>query len=319
LGPVALTQAPWVVVAVSVTAVILLGTREQFHRFILAVPQDELLTAGKFLILVGIILPLVPDQPVTTSTPLTPYHVWLAVVAVCTLSYLSYLLQKYAAARNAALLPAILGGIYSSTATTVILAKRQGEVGFARSDLAAGIVAATAVMYIRLAVIIALFDVHLAAALAPALGILFAIGAAMAAYEWRRVTERQHDADLSVPAINPLQIPTALIFAAVFVVISVVTAWIRETFGQTGVLVLAAVVGATDIDPFVINIAQGGVANLSISTLSAAILIAASSNNIAKAIYALGFGKIESSRRPALLLFIIALLGFAAAAVYVLR
>jgi uncharacterized membrane protein (DUF4010 family) len=318
IGPVALTQPPWMVVAVSVTAVILLGTREQFHRLIQLVPQDELLTAGKFLILVGIILPLVPDQPMTAATPLTPYHVWLAVVAVCTLSYLSYLLQKYASARNAALLPAILGGVYSSTATTVTLAKRQREVGLARSDLAAGIVAATAVMYVRLGVVIALFDVHLALALTPAFASLFALGAAMATYEWRRITERQHDANLIVPAINPLQIPTALIFAAIFVIISVATAWIRVTFGQTGVLAMAAAVGVTDIDPFVINIAQGGVTGLSLTTLSAAILIAASSNNIAKTIYAVVFGGFESSRRAALMLLVLAIFGFAAAAVYIL-
>ena len=95
------------------------------------------------------------------------------------------------------------------------------------------------------------------------------------------------------------------------------TAWIRTTFGQTGVLVLAAAVGATDIDPFVINIAQGGVMDLSITMLSAAILIAASSNNVAKAIYAIAFGG-KSSRRPALVLVVLALLGFAAAAVYIL-
>jgi uncharacterized membrane protein (DUF4010 family) len=318
IGPVALTQLPWIVVAVSVTAVILLGTRERFHRLIQLVPQDELLTAGKFLILVGIILPLVPNQPVTAVTPLTPYHVWLAVVAVCTLSYLSYLLHKYASARNAALLPAILGGVYSSTATTVTLAKRQREVGLARSDLAAGILAATAVMYVRLGVVIALFDVHLAWALAPALGTLFALGAAMASYEWRRIAERQDDVNLSVPAINPLQIPTAITFAVVFVVISVLTEGIRTMFGQTGILVLAVLVGVTDIDPFVINIAQGGVTGLSVTALSAAILIAASSNNIAKAIYALGFGGVESSRRPAFMLFVLAILGFTAAAVYIL-
>jgi len=318
IGPVALTQPPWMVVAVSVTAVILLGTREQLHRLIQLVPQEELLTAGKFLILVGIILPLVPNQPVTAATPLTPYHVWLAVVAVCTLSYLSYLLQKYVSARNAALLPAILGGVYSSTATTVTLAKRQREVGLARSDLAAGILAATAVMYVRLGVVIALFDVHLAWALAPALGILFALGAAMAAYEWRRIAKRHDDVNLSVPAINPLQIPTALIFAVVFVVISVLTEAIRTAFGQTGILLLAALVGVTDIDPFVINIAQGGVTGLSVTALSAAILIAASSNNIAKTLYALGFGGVESSRRPAFMLFVLAILGFIVAAVYIL-
>jgi uncharacterized membrane protein (DUF4010 family) len=318
LGPVAFTQPPWLVVAVSVTAVLLLGEREQLHGLIRIIPQDELLTAGKFLILVGIILPLIPDQPLMAATPLTPYHVWLAVVAVCTLSYVSYLLQKYAPVRNWTLVPAVLGGIYSSTATTVVLARRQREAAVARSDLAAGIMTATAMMYLRLEVIIAVFNLRFAWALAPAMGALFAIGAALAIYEWRRSAKRQSDWSLQLPATNPLQIPTAMIFAAIFVVISVVSAAIRDTFGQTGVLTFAALVGVTDIDPFVINIAQGGVAGLSISALCAAILIAASSNNIAKGVYALGFGGGKFSRRPALMLFILAMLGFAGAAVYVL-
>ena len=318
IGPVALTQSPWVVVAVSVAAVILLGTRERLHRLIEVVPQEELLTAGKFLILIGIILPLVPNQPITVATTLTPYHVWLAVVAVCTLSYLSYLLQKYVPVPKVALLPAILGGLYSSTAATVVLAKRQREVGPARSDLVAGIITATAVMYVRLGVVIALFNVQLAWVLAPALGALFVLGAGLAAYEWRSTVEQQQRTNLSLPAANPLQIPTAFIFAAIFVVISVATSWIRATFGQTGVLVMAAAVGATDIDPFVINIAQGGVIDISITTLSAAILIAVSSNNFAKAFYAIVFGGIESSRRPALVLVVLAIIGLAAAAVYIL-
>ena len=288
LGPVALTQPPWLVVAVSVTAVLLLGAREQLHGLIRVVPQDELLTAGKFLILIGIILPLVPNQPLTTATPLTPYHVWLAVVAVCTLSYISYLLQKYAPVRDATLVPAILGGLYSSTATTVVLAKRQREAATVRPDLAARIVIATVMMYLRLEVIIAVFNWRFAWALAPAMGTLFALGGALAIYEWQRNAKRQSEWNLQIPAINPLQIPAAMTFAAIFVVISVVSAALVAAFGQTGILTFAALVGATDIDPFVINIAQGGVADLSISALCAAILIAASSNNVAKAIYAVG-------------------------------
>jgi uncharacterized membrane protein (DUF4010 family) len=317
IGPLALTQAPWVAVAAAVTAVLLVGTRERLHRLVEVVPQDELLTAGKFLILVGIILPLVPNEPVLRETPLTPYHVWLAVVAICTLSYLTYLLQMFTPARNASLLPAVLGGACSSTATTIVLAKRQREAGGDRAELAAGIVAATAVMYLRLGVIIALFDARLAWTLAPPLAALFVFGAALAAYEWRRCRGQQPDANLQIPAVNPLQIPTAITFAVIFVVISMLTEWIRTAFGQTGLLVLAALVGITDIDPFVINIAQGGASGLSTAVLSAAILIAASANNVAKATYALGFGGVQSSRRSTSMLLALAVAGFAAAAIYV--
>jgi uncharacterized membrane protein (DUF4010 family) len=316
IGPVALTQPPWVVVAITVAAVLLLSARERLHRLIQTVPRNEISTAGRFLILVGIVLPLVPNQPVSAATPLTPYDVWLAVVAICTLSYASYLLQRYVPARNAALLPAILGGAYSSTATTIVLAKRQREAGGARADIAAGIVIATAIMYIRLGIVVALFDWRLAETIAPALLALFALGAAMAAYEWRRMTEQPAAAALVLPAVNPLQVTTASIFAVLFVVVSIASAWVRVAFGQSGILVLAAVVGATDIDPFVLNLAEGGVAGLSSAGVAAAILIAASSNNVVKSAYAIGFGGLTAARRPAAMLLILAVAGLAAAAIY---
>jgi len=318
IGAIALMQPPWVAVALAVAAVLLLGTRERLHRLIHVVPRDELLTVGEFLILVGIILPLVPHERVSSLTPLTPYGIWLAVVTVCTLSYLSYLLQRYAPIKNAALLPAVLGGAYSSTATTVVLAKRLREAKQAPADISAGIVAATAIMYVRIGVVVALFDMHIALTLAPALVALAAIGAALAIYEWRRPRARSAKTNLVVLPKNPLQIPAALIFAALIVVISVISAWVRGAFGESGILVLSAVVGATDIDPFVLNIAQGGISGMSVASLCAAVLIAASSNNVAKAAYAIGFGGM-AGRRPAVMLLALALLGLLAASIYIVK
>jgi uncharacterized membrane protein (DUF4010 family) len=119
------------------------------------VPQDEVLIAGKFLILVGIILPLVPDTRFIAAAPVTPFRIWLAVVAVSGLSYATYLLQRYCPVKGGGLLPALFGGIYSSTATTVVLARRQKQVGRPNPELSAGIIAATAIMYPRLAAVTA--------------------------------------------------------------------------------------------------------------------------------------------------------------------
>ena len=317
IGPIAVMEPPWVAVALTVTAVLLLGTRERLHSLIHVVPRDELLIAGEFLILVGIVLPLVPNTRVTSLTPLTPFGVWLAVVTICSLSYLSYLLQRYGHFRGNALLPAVLGGAYSSTATTVVLAKRLRGDGPAPSDISAGIVAATAIMYVRLGIVVAVFDPQFALALAPALAALCAIGAGLALFEWRRTAKRSPDSNLAIVPKNPLQISTAAVFAVLIVVISVISAWVSGAFGQSGILVLSAVVGASDIDPFVLNVAQGGVAGMSLASLCAAILIAASSSNVAKAAYAVGFGGMKAARRPALMLLALALLGVIAAAVYI--
>ena len=316
LGPIGLTQHYWIVVAVPVVAALLLGARQRLHDLTQRLPQDEILTAGKFLILVGVILPLLPNQPVTSLVPLTPYQVWLAVVAVCTLSYLSYLIQKYVPFRNAALLPAVLGGLYSSTATTIVLARQHRDAREERPELTAGIIAATAITYVRLSIVVAIFDLHLALKLAPALAALFVVGAAIAAFEWRRVPKQNLEAGLGIKATNPLQLVAATVFAALFVVISLISAWAKSALGATGLYAVAAAVGVSDIDPYVINIAQGGVPGLTLSTLSAAILIAASSNNILKAIYTAAFGGFAATRRASLLLVVLAVLGFAAATLY---
>lgn len=317
LGPLALLEAPWLAVAVAVAAVLLLSGRESMHRFAERAPRDEIVTAAKFLILAGVILPFVPDTAVTDLTPLTPYRVWLAVVAICGLSYASYLIQRFAPWRGRALVPAALGGLYSSTATTVVFAKRQRDLAAPRADVSAAIVAATAVMYLRTIVLVAFFDLTFARVLAPAIAALFALGLAAAFVEWRRFAGKDGKDGVSVTPKNPLELPTAFVFAALFVVISVASNWAADAFGESGIFALAVVAGGTDVDPFVITLAQGGVPQVTLGALSAAVLIAASANNLVKAGYALGFGGGAAALRPAAALAGLALAGFVLAALYV--
>jgi uncharacterized membrane protein (DUF4010 family) len=315
LGPIALTQPPWVAVGATVAAVLLIGTREQMHGFVRVVPQDEVMTAGKFLILVGIILPFVPDTRLIAAAPITPYHVWLAVVAISGLSYLTYLVQRYRPIEGGALVPALLGGLYSSTVVTVVLAKEERSAPAQRAEASAGIVAATAMMYPRTAVIIAFFSLPLAMILLPALGLLFIFGVLLAWWEWRRIEPGPAE-KFAIPATNPLQLTTALVFTALFLGVSLATTWAEATFGQEGVFAVAALVGASDITPFMLSLAQGGAPNMGEWVLAAAVLIAASTNNLAKAGYAVGFGGFAAARRPATMLAMLALFGFAAAVAY---
>jgi uncharacterized membrane protein (DUF4010 family) len=310
LGPLALTQPPWIVIAAAVSAVLLLESRDVLHRWVREIPSDEVLTLGKFLILVGIILPLVPDRPVVQWTAITPFKAWLALVAVSALSYASYLLQRYSPKSGGALWPAVLGGAYSSTATTVALARQQGRLAAARAHVAAGIVVATAIMYLRLDAILALFNRQLAWVLLPALAASCALAAALAGLIWLRRPRDAASAPPPLPASNPLQLGAAVTFAALYVVLAAATSWVGRSFGQRGIDVLATITGFTDIDPFVLNLAQGSVGGMSLRAIAGAILIAASSNNVLKAAYALSFGGTRTMLRPAL-----ALLGLAAAGI----
>jgi uncharacterized membrane protein (DUF4010 family) len=112
---------------------------------------------------------------------------------------------------------------------------------------------------------------------------------------------------------NPLQLGTALIFAALLIVISLVSNWVQAHAGAHGVLALAAVVGFTDIDPFVVSLAQGGAANIGIAFSAVAIVVASSSNNLLKAVYTLVFSRRREALIPASALSALSVLGLIAA------
>ena len=310
LGPVTLAEPPWVAIGATVTTVLLLTGRESLHGLAHRIELAEIVNAGRFLLLTGFILPLLPDKPVTALTSITPHQVWLAMIAVCTVSYASYLLQRYVAPSSADLLTAVLGGLYSSTATTVVLARRARAEQNATRQTQTGIILATTVMYWRLLVIIAVFDPPLASMLAPPLLGLSVLGLAAAAGRyWIGSTRRESAVQKAAPR-NPLELVAAVTFAALFVAVSIASSWAVLRFGTTGIYVLAAIVGVSDIDPFVLSLAQHGAGAVSVHAGVIAILLATSSNNVLKAVYAAVY---SGGRR--LLGPVVALLGLAAAGI----
>jgi uncharacterized membrane protein (DUF4010 family) len=308
LGPIAMTQPLWLGVTVAVTAVLLLGGRRRLHDLARQVSGGEIVTAAQFLILVGIVLPLLKGAPPIPYTSVTPFGVWLAVVAVSSISYASYLLQRFVFPGGTTLFMSILGGLYSSTATTVVLARRAHEEGMTR-ELQSGVIAATAMMYLRLLVICSLFNLTLGRMLiAPLLALAFV--SAIVAVVLARTGKRSAS---TMDPQNPLQISAALIFAALFVVISMLTTWTQSHLGHSGIFALAGVVGVTDIDPFVLSLAQGGAASVGLATAASAIIVASSSNNLLKAAYTVAFSRRRESLIPAGALVLIAALGLALA------
>ena len=318
LGAVALALPPWIAVAMTVTSVLLLTSRDQLHALARWLEVKEIVTAGQFLILTGIVLPLLPNHPVTTWTAITPRQVWLALVVVCTFSYVSYLAQRYWAAAAGGLWMAALGGLYSSTATTVILARQAKAEPALGGTAQAGITLATAIMYLRILAVIAIFNLVLARQLAlaawrPVACCIFDLRAAISVPESRHRTNRKRRPRRHRSA----EIRWSLVRRWSLRCCSSSSRWFRA--GQRRSSAPPASIrsprlsAVSDIDPFVLNLAQGGITGVTNTALTAAVLIAASSNNILKAIYAVSFGGGKATATSAAVLVVLACAGVAIA------
>ena len=310
LGPITLLESSWFAVGITVGSVLLLGARDRLHEIARTIPTDEITATGKFLILTGIILPLVPNAPLTAFTPVTPYQVWLAVVIVSGISYASYLIQRYKSAQGSIWLTSILGGIYSSTITTVVLARHAQHRRISPETFHFSTLLSTSMVYVRLLVIIGAFNLSLARQMCSTLVSLFFVSLALSLFLYRKsrlgnpLSEK-----VVVEQKNPLELTASLIFAALFVLISLASAWAKQNFGDAGLYTLATVVGISDISPFVVSLAQDSVHGLSLKVISAAILFAVSSNNLLKAIYAVIFAGLKISLIPVILLIFLAVIG----------
>lgn len=313
LGGIALALPHWVAVGTTVAVVLLFTARAGLHELARRVEIKEIITAAQFLILTGLVLPLLPDTPVTALTNITPHKAWLALLVVSTFSYASYLTQRYLTIPAGGLWMAALNGLYSSTATTVVLARQVKAEPEKSGELQAGITLATGIMYLRILAVVGIFNLALAIRLAPPLCGLFVVAVVICALQYRFRKPEAGTASVSTANRNPLELGAAAIFAVLFVVTSFLSTSVTAKFGVSGIYWLAAVIGITDIDPFVLNLAQGGAAGVSGTALATSILIAASSNNLLKAAYAVCFAGGRATAISAAALVFLAILGLAVA------
>jgi uncharacterized membrane protein (DUF4010 family) len=170
-----------------------------------------------------------------------------------------------------------------------------------------GIILATSIMYLRILIIVAMFNQSLAVTLAPGLIGLTVLGLSLAGIWYWLGAGPTGTSTGAQSSGNPLELNSALIFALLFILVSLAGAWTRLRFGEAGLFGLAGIVGLTDIDPFVLSIAEGGTEPVPIATAATAILIAASSNNILKAAYTVGFACGRGAIAPAGALVLLAL------------
>jgi uncharacterized membrane protein (DUF4010 family) len=279
-GALALLTDVWVVMALGVVNATLLSEKARLESLVERLNKAEFLASLKFLLVTVIILPVLPDQEYT-SFHINPATTWKFVIIVSTVGFVGYVLTRRLGTRVGLWMSGILGGIASSTALTVAMGRMARmrptrALGGLQASLLAG-----AVMYIRIVAIIFLISPALGAALWWRAALLMVIGAVMA------LTVPGEDADDPQPEVpgleNPFEITPALLFAALFVLLTVLVGLVRGWAGATGLLTLAAVVGVVDIDPFILSMVPQ--ASVTFSLVVSAILVAGMSNTLAKGVY----------------------------------
>ena len=299
----------WIATTLTVASMLLLELKTALEGWTARVAPEEIFTFTKFLLLTAVILPVLPDHDFT-QFQINPAKTWLVVVAVSTVSYGSYVIQKVTKGHGGVLLAALLGGAYSSTVTTVVLARRAAREKQPHL-FAGGTLLASGVMYVRLAGLVTLFNRNLMASLALPFLVLAAAGMGIG-WLWSRIPDAEGGPIArEFEPKNPLELRAAFFFAVLFLAMLVATHLVVTYLGKAGVYSLAAIMGVTDVDPFIMGMTQAGGTSTALIVASSAILIAAASNNLVKGIYAYSLSDRRTGIQSLILLGGLALAGLA--------
>ena len=235
-------------VAAAAITVLVLAMREELHGFVDRLDEADVKALARFAVIALGVLPFLPNQPMGPYGAWNPWKLWWVVVLVTGFSFMAYVANRIFGARRGTISTALIGGAYSSTAVTQSLAQRLGSMEAGGAE-AAGIALATAVMYLRVIVLVGILAPRMLwpfiNVVAPPLIIAWLAG-------WWLYRKAPSCGGPSPPG-NPIALVPALAFLLFVAAAAVIARWAEGRFGQEGIAVLLLIMGSMDVDAAIVT------------------------------------------------------------------
>ena len=291
IGALALLADVWISMALGIITTILLSEKSELESYVEKLNKSEFLAVLKFLLVTLIILPALPDKSFT-QYDLNPAHIWQIVIMVSTIGFVGYFLMKKFGDKVGLWVSGLMGGMVSSTAVSMAVGRIAKNSPAQGGNALQASILASSIMYIRILVIIWVINPAILPYLWWKFVLLTVIGVILA---FTIKQGKQKPGENSVSTLqNPFEIKPAVMFAALFVILSVTTVFVKNFFGNIGLIILSAIVGVTDIDPFILSLIKKSEPVQAI--IVSAIIVAMMSNTIIKAVYFAVQAKQEKKR-----------------------
>ena len=237
--------------ACSIITTILLYFKAELHGVTHGLTRTDLVSIFQFAVLSVIILPILPNTNYGPFGTFNPYQTWLMVVLVSGVSLAGYLAMRIVGERHGAPLLGLLGGLVSSTATTVVYSRNGRDHPEMGKIAVIVILLANLVVPIRLILVTAVVAPDVLPVLAPVLGAGFALGIAGIFHFWRKWNTTT---GAPMPEVsNPTEIRTALSFGALYAIVLLLAAWLSDIAGPRGLYMVASISGLTDVDAITLS------------------------------------------------------------------
>lgn len=292
------TQKIFVVSAVAVVATFLLSAKPTLHPLVQRLSSEDVAGSLKFLIVAVVVLPLLPDRAYGPLDVLNPFQVGVLMVLISGLSFAGYAAIRLLGPRKGLGLTGLMGGLVSSTAVTLSMARRARERPELDDSAALAVMLASTVMFVRVYLIVAVVNPGLAREVLYPMGFGTAGGVAASLALWLRSGRAKPGAQ-EIAFSNPFDLTAALEFALLFAVILLGSKAATTYLGTAGTYGAGVVAGSTDVDAITLSMAKLAADGAALSHRVAAttIFLGTASNTLVKGIMASAAGGWRFGRR----------------------
>lgn len=239
-------------VGASAVVTLILATRTESHKLVARLNTTDVQAFARYAVIAAAVLPFLPNRSVGPLDAWNPFQLWLVIVLVTGFSFVGYIANRTIGERRGILTTALIGGAYSSTAVTASFAQRlgAGEDG----PLPAGILIASAVMYLRVILLVAILSPSTALPFLAVIGPAAISGMAVAAVGWFRASTQAGD-NVRLTR-NPIALLPAFGFAAIVAAGALATRWAQQGFGESGIATSLFVTGTFDVDAAIVTLSS---------------------------------------------------------------
>jgi uncharacterized membrane protein (DUF4010 family) len=298
LGALAVTGDKMAAAAAGVAAAVLLALKAALHEWVKRLTWEELRAGLILAAMTVILLPLLPDRELVRWFPVNPREVWLLTILIAALSFAGYVAIRFAGASFGILLSGFAGGLVSSTAVTLNMARLAHQHRTREKLFAAAIMLASAMMMVRVLVVVGIVNVALIKILAVPL-ILAALAQAGIAGLLGNWARDDKEGASTLELRNPFDLGVVLEFGAILAIVMALSKGLAAWAGSKGAFALAAVSGIVDVDAISLSMARLAPDGLDASSAALAILIAVVMNSLSKVALATTAGGLRLAKHLA--------------------
>lgn len=272
---------------VAVTA-LLLAEKSRLHALVSRVDEPGLRAGLRFAVMAIVVLPLLPEGAIDPWGRVRLRELWALVLFFSGLSFAGYVARRVAGPQQGYPLAGLLGGLISSTNVALTFARASRRPDAPRAALAAGVLAACTILFLRVLVACLVLNPALVPSLVPLLAPGLVVGTMAVVIVMRGALKEPAE---GVVDANPLEFWSALQMAVLFQIVLIVVGSVDDAFGRAGLLVSGAVLGLTDLDALTLSMARAAAGGVAAKTAAQAIAIGIVSNTALKAAIAAVVGE----------------------------